>query len=281
MSDDNYQWRATSASIQCLIDHLAAQPSAQPIAGTETAIGTLLRALAALDNGDYLAGLDLLRLSLYRGLDRFYGRLTFGFVVLVLQHRLDNFAGLETDYLKPSTLGLFRVANVELNTPGLPLIGPESQIVFTEKTPLLELQQVFLGLLDPAVTGSPAAMERFVIELQGRVADASTPAKEVARCLALLAAVAVQANDFKSVCEFIARAHRLDPEGEEVLFAGQMAWVCLLAAARDGLLVGEACRPAAADLMEVLWAALANEASYRKRPTGTADHDQQVAEVLP
>lgn len=285
-------------TVEELLDELLA-PGCQALAGTPeeqrpaalaaglvpgipVPVGIYVNALVSITHRDWLDALFGLREALNEGLEPALGRFAFEKILCGLDEDLSGAEALRADLFKPSSLALLRITEVELNHPGMPLVGPEVEIVFTENRSLKELQVVFLELLGPQAFRSEADMEKLVIGLQHRVTAPKVPENHRAEALARLAAVAVQANDFKSACEYVRRAFNLDPQNPEVLIAAEFTWLLLNAAARDGVLTDAACLPTAMDLHTTLKAVLTYEALH---PAGTpeqiAARNQKVEEMFP
>ncbi|MCC6334288.1 MAG: hypothetical protein IT380_09910 [Myxococcales bacterium] len=228
------------------------------IPGVEPGRAKVAATLDAAADGRWVSALGHLREALFYGVERSIGGVIFGVLILGLQEALNGDEELRAELFTVPNLLLLRGLEVELRKPHLGLNGPETDIVVTEKRPLVELQQVFLDLLGPEANASKVGMQKTVAGLERVLGQPLTPAKELASALSKLAAVAVAAGDFRSACSYVVRAFRLRQNEPEVLVAASFTWVCLCAAACDGI-ADPACLPSATDLLGTLQAALANE----------------------
>ena len=226
--------------------------------GIEPDRAKLAAALHAAGTGAWVRGLGLLREALFYGAEPALVRSVQGLFILGMQEALPADTDLREDLFTVEALGQLRALEVELSHPGLPIAGPETQIVEVERRPLAELRTVFLGLLGPD-TADKHAMARTARQAAATIDAPRASAQELASAHAKLAALACAAGDFREACHHVVRGFRLKQQSREVQVAGGFTWVCLLAAAREGLFTDAACLPTATDLLVVLQAALANE----------------------
>lgn len=228
--------------------------------GIEPDRAKLAAALHAAGTGEWLRGLGLLREALFYGAEPALVRSVQGLFILGMQEALPVDTDLREELFTVEALGQLRALEVELSHPGLPIAGPETQIVEVERRPLAELQMVFLGLLGPDTT-EKHAMARTAEEAAATIEAPRASAQELASAHAKLAALACAAGDFREACHHVVRGYRLAQDSRELLVVGGFTWVCLFAAAREGLLTEPACLPTATNLLGTLQGALANEAA--------------------